>query len=165
MSRISFIRFLPVPAIAECESVLGVVPQAFKASDLALKDLHLHLHLYTFSAGVVGPPQMTSQPVSSAFLCSPLPSGTWRTPGRSIPWWCFHTSFSVCLVFSLSCPPLLSLCLARLFRPDLINGRHVHTTSVCVSLHDSQEVFVWSECLLDFGTDFLVGNVVFVWDM
>ena len=25
--------------------------------------------------------QMTSQPISSIFLCSPLPSGSWRTPG------------------------------------------------------------------------------------
>ena len=30
------------------------------------------------------------------------------------------------------------------------------------SLCDGQEVFVWSECLLDLGTDFLVGNMVFV---
>ena len=37
------------------------------------------------TAGVVGAPQMTSQPVSSSFLCSPLPSGTRRTPGLSIP--------------------------------------------------------------------------------
>ena len=32
------------------------------------------------------------------------------------------------------------------------------------SLYDGQEVFVWSDCLLDFGTDFLVNNMVFVWD-
>ena len=31
----------------------------------------------------------------------------------------------------------------------------------CVSLYDDQ-VFVWSDCLLDLGTDFLVGNMVFV---
>ena len=28
------------------------------------------------------------------------------------------------------------------------------------SLYDGQEVVVWSDCLLDFGTDFLVGNMV-----
>ena len=27
-----------------------------------------------------------------------------------------------------------------------------------VSLYDRQEIFVWSNCLLDLGTDFLVGN-------
>ena len=32
------------------------------------------------------------------------------------------------------------------------------------SLYDGQEVFVWSDCLLDLGTDFLVGNSVFVLD-
>ena len=31
-----------------------------------------------------------------------------------------------------------------------------------VSLYDGQEVFVWFNCLLDLGTDFLVGNMVFV---
>ena len=30
------------------------------------------------------------------------------------------------------------------------------------SLYGRQEVFVWSSCLLDLGTDFLVGNMVFV---
>ena len=31
------------------------------------------------------------------------------------------------------------------------------------SLYDGQEVFVWSDCLLELGTDFLIGNMVFVW--
>ena len=30
-----------------------------------------------------------------------------------------------------------------------------------VSLYNGQEVFVWSDCLLDLGTDFLVGDMVF----
>ena len=30
------------------------------------------------------------------------------------------------------------------------------------SLYDGHEVFVWSDCMLDLGTDFLVGNMVFV---
>ena len=64
--------------------------------------------------------------------------------------------FSVCLVFFP-----LSLCLARWIWPDLMNGKHVHTTTVCVSLRWSG-VFVWSDCLLELGTDFLVGNTVFV---
>ena len=33
------------------------------------------------------------------------------------------------------------------------------------SLHDRQEIFMWSNCLLDLGTDFLVGNMVLVWDV
>ena len=29
---------------------------------------------------------------------------------------------------------------------------------------DGQEIFLWSSCQLDLGTDFLIGNMVFVWD-
>ena len=81
--------------------------------------------IYPLTAGIVGAPQITSKPVSSIFLCSPLPSGTWRTPSLSIPWCCLSTFFSVCLVF---------FPFSLLLRPDLMNGRHVHTTSVYVSL-------------------------------
>ena len=30
------------------------------------------------------------------------------------------------------------------------------------SLYDGREVFVWPNCLLDLGIDFVVGNMVFV---
>ena len=113
---------------------------------------------YPSTARVVGALHTISKPVASIFPCSPLPSGTWRTPGLSITWCCLPTSSSVCLVFFP-----LSLCLARWFWPDLMDGRHDHTTAACVSLRE-QEVFVWCNCLLDLGTDFLVGNMVFVWD-
>ena len=102
---------------------------------------------------------MTWQPVSSIFLCSPLPFRTLQTPGLSITWCCLSTSSSVCLVFFP-----FALCLARWFWPDLMNGRHVHTTAVCV-LYDGQEVFVWPDCLLDLDKDFPVGNMVFVLDV
>ena len=85
--------------------------------------------VYPLTATVVGRRQMISQPISSIFRCSPLTSRIWRTPGLSIPWCCLPTSCSVCLVFFH-----LSLCLARWFWPDLMNGRHDHTTAVCVSL-------------------------------
>ena len=81
------------------------------------------------TAMVVGAPQMILQPVFSIFPCSPLLSGTCRTPGLSIPWCCLLTSYSVCLVLFP-----LSLCLARWFWPYLMNGRHDHTTAVWVSL-------------------------------
>ena len=56
----------------------------------------LFIHFFTFfayplSAKVVWAPQMTSQPFSSIFLRSPLPSGTWRAPDPSISW-CFKTN-------------------------------------------------------------------------
>ena len=55
--------------------------------------------IYPLTLGVVVAPQMISQPISSSFSCSLLPSGTWQTPGPSIPWCCLPTSSSVCLVF------------------------------------------------------------------
>ena len=33
------------------------------------------------------------------------------------------------------------------------------------SFYDGQEVFVWSNCLLDLGTDSLFGNMVIVGDV
>ena len=65
------------------------------------------------------------------------------------------------------CPPCLlppSLCLARWFWPDLMNRRH-YVPLQFASLYDHQEIFVWSTCLLDLSTDFLVGNMVFLWDV
>ena len=82
---------------------------------------------------------LISQPVHSIFPCSPLPPWTWRTPGLSIPWCYLPTTSSVCLVFLT-----LSLCLARWFWPDLVNGRHVHTTAVCVSLQWWGPYVIWS---------------------
>ena len=41
--------------------------------------------IYPLIARVFGAPQMISQPVFSIFPCSPLPSGTCRTPGLSTP--------------------------------------------------------------------------------
>ena len=84
------------------------------------------------TARVVGAPQMILQPVFSIFPCSALPSGTWPTPGLSVPRCCLPTSSSVCLVFFP-----LSLCLARWFWPDLMSGKHDHTSAVCVSLRSS----------------------------
>ena len=48
---------------------------------------------YPLTLRVVGSPQTTSQSVSSILLCSPLPSGTWRTSGPSIPWCCLATFY------------------------------------------------------------------------
>ena len=33
-----------------------------------------------------------------------------------------------------------------------------------VSLYDGQEILMWSDWLFDLGMDFLIGNMVFVWD-
>ena len=92
---------------------------------------------FPLTAGVVGAPQMNSQPVSSNFLCSPLPSGTWQIPGLSIPWCNLFPSFDQTWWMGGMSKPLQ---LGSLFYGN---------------------VFVWSDCLLDLGIDFLNSNVVF----
>ena len=44
-----------------------------------------------------------------------------------------------------------------------MNGRDVHTAEFA-SLYDGQ-VFVWSDCMLNLGTNFLVNDMVFVRDV
>ena len=107
--------------------VNNFIPWAHKGT--CISHISLSHLIYPLTTRVVGAPQMILHPVSTDFLCPPLPSGTWRTPGQSIPWCCLPTSSSVCLVFFP-----LSLCLARWFWPDLINGRHDHTTADSISL-------------------------------
>ena len=69
--------------------------------------------IYPFTARVVGAPRMISQPVSSMFPSSPLPSRTWRTPGLSVPRCCLPIS-SLCLpcLPCLAFNPLLLLILS-----------------------------------------------------
>ena len=119
--------------------------------------------IYPLTARVVGAPQMISQPFFSSFPCSPLPSGTCRTSGLSIPWCCFPTSSTVCLVFFPVSP-----CLARWFWPD-------HTTAVCVSLRWSGLRMIlllarswhglpcWVSVLLGFAKFFGWGYLSFVY--
>ena len=71
--------------------------------------------------------QMTSQPVFSIFLCSPLPSGALLTPGLSI---------------------------------FLMMSSHLFLRALTSSpFHCALQ-----DCLQDLGTEFPVGNMVFVWD-
>ena len=106
--------------------------------------------IYPSAARVAGAPQMISQPVSSIVPCSSLPSGTWRTPGLSIPWCCLPTSPSLCLVFF----PLL-LCLARWFWQDLMNGRHDHTTAVIRLCLKPLSIFKWQRYEIFYSQYFL----------
>ena len=113
------------------------------------------------TVGVIWAPQMTSQPVSSIFLCSPLPSRTTRwTPGLFIPWCCLPTSFSVCLVFF----PLFTVP----YKMALVRPEEQETWKSILfqlaSLYDGHEIFMWSAFLLDRDIGCLVGNMVFIWD-
>ena len=102
---------------------------------------------------------MISQPVSSIFPCYPLPSG-----GRGE----LQASPFPNVVF----PPLPQSALSSSpFHCALQDrfGQTWWTWDMTIPLqfaspHNGQEVFVWSDCLLDLGTDFLVDNIVFVWD-
>ena len=57
-------------------------------------------------------------------------------------------------------PPFTVPCKMVLARPD--EWGHMTIPLQFASLYDRQEIFMWSNCLLDLGTDFLVGNMVFV---
>ena len=99
----SLVTVDPCPAIRTSWNVSGECsPLACRPRDVFGNRLSFTF-IFTFTclltARVVGAPQMISQPVSCIFLCSPLPSVTWRTPGLSIPWYGLPTSSSVCLVF------------------------------------------------------------------
>ena len=96
--------------------------------------------IYPLIARVIGAPQMISLPVSSIFPCYPLLSGTWRTPGLSIPWCCLPTSSSVCM----SSSP---------FHCALQDGfgQTWWTGDMTIPLQFSSlyhgQVFLWSDCL------------------
>ena len=104
-----------------------ITPQTFEVKHLPSQFIRVVLNfmvpgiiiiiiiIYPLTARVVWTPQMILQPVFSIFPCSPLPSGTWPTPGLSIPWCCLPISSSDCLVFS----PLFTVpCKMVLARPD-----------------------------------------------
>ena len=72
-------------------------------------------------------------------------------------------------VHSLMLSAHLFLCLPCLLPPFTVLCQAWRTGNMTISLqfaslYRGQEVFVWSDCLLDLGTDFLDSNMVFVWD-
>ena len=119
------------------------------------RNLISHL-INPLTARVVWASQMISQPVSSTFPVLHCPLGLGELWACPFPNAVFPPLFLSALSSSLS------LWLARWVWPDLMNGKHDHTTAVCISLWSSD--LHGSNCLLDLGTDFLVGNMVFVWD-
>ena len=120
--------------------------------------------IYTLTARVIGAPQMISQPVSSIQFPPFFPV--------------FHCPLRLCELQACPFPnvvflPLpLSALSSSPFHCTLQDGSgqtwwtgNMTIPLQCVSLYDGQEVFVWTSCQLDLGTDFLVGNMVFVWDV
>ena len=155
----SYLMLYAVISYATCHFILGYI-SLYLRLHITLSHATCHYHMliiiiYPVTTKVVGAPQIILQPVSSIFPCSPLPSGTRWTPGLSIPWCCLPTCSSVCLIFFP-----LSLCLARWFWQDLMNGRHVHTTDCSLRLF----TMVRRSLCGPIAWDFLVGNMVFVRD-
>ena len=95
---------------------------------------------------VVGVPHITSHSVSYIFLSSSLPSGLGELKACPFP----NVVFPPFLLSALSSPRSAVPCEMVLARSD--------------ERETSQKVFIWPDCLLDLDTDFLVDNVVFVWD-
>ena len=77
---------------------------------------------------VAGAPLMISQPVSSILPVLRCPLGLHGLQACPFP----VAVFPHLILSALSSSP--SLCLARLFWPDLMNRRRDHTTAVCISL-------------------------------
>ena len=113
--------------------------------------------IYPLTARVVGAPQVISQPVSSIFPILHCHLGLGELQACPFP-----------DVF----PPLpLSALSSSPFHRALQDGfgQTWRTGNMTIplqfaSLCYGQEICVWSDCLLDLGTHFLVGNMIFVWD-
>ena len=79
------------------------------------------------------------------------------------------------LVHSLMLSSHLFLCLPCLLPPFAVPLQDGFCQTWCTgemtiplkfaSVYDGQKIPMWSNCLLDLGTDFLVGSMVFVWDV
>ena len=123
------------------------------------KTMFIIIIINLLTARVARAPQMILQPVFSIFPCSPLPQGLAKLQACPFPY----------VVF----PPLsLSTLSSSPFYCALQDGfgqawwtRDMTIPLQYASLSDGQEVFMWSNCLLDLGMDFLVGNMVFLWDV
>ena len=121
--------------------------------------VHLHLHLFLNREGR----WVTIDDFTTSFLHFSLFGTDLWDLANSRP------------VHSLMFPSQLVFCLPCLLVPftvpwQMVFGQTWWTRDVSIalqfaSLYDGQEVFAWSDCLLDLGTNVLVGNIVFVWDV
>ena len=117
---------------------------------------HHHLIIYPLTARVVGAPQMILQPVSSIFPCSHCPLGLGELKACPFP----DVVFPPLYLSALSSSPF-HCALQDGFGQTWWTGDMTIQLQFA-SLYNGQEVFMWSNCLLDLGTDFLVGKMVCV---
>ena len=109
---------------------------------------------YPLTVGVVRAPKRNSQPVSSIFLCSPRPLGTLQTPGLFFPDNVFPSVF---VLSALSSSPF------HCAMQDGFDGQETCPYHLILhrSLYNVQEIYLWSDCMLDLGTDFLIDDMIF----
>ena len=138
--------------------VNSFVPNTRKADYVSKPHFHPYLQLSLNRESRRGTTDdfTTSSLHFSLFSTTP---GTRRIPGLSIPWCCLPTSSSVCLIFF----PPFHCALQDGFRLTWWMG-DMSIPLQFASLYDGQEVFMWSDCLLNLRTDLLVVNMVFVRD-
>ena len=110
--------------------------------------------IYPLTARVVGAPQMISQLVSSFFSVLHCPLRLGELQACPFP----DVVFPLHLPSALSCSPC-HCALQNGFGQTWWTG-DMSIPLQFASLYDGQEVFVWSDCLLNLGTDFLVGNMM-----
>ena len=109
--------------------------------------------IYPSTARVIEVPQMASQQFFTVLHC-PLELG--ELQARPF----LDVIFPILFLFSLSASPFHCALLDSFGQTGRTGDMSIPLQSA--SLYDSQEVFVWSDCLLDLGTYFLVGNMVVV---
>ena len=130
---------------------------------------HLHLSLncwghwgttitYSLTMGVIGAPQITSQPISPFFSVLHGLLGLGELQAYAFPDLVFPPLF----LSTLSSSPLHCSWQDGFWHSWGIGDMSIPLQFA--SLYDGQELFVWSDFLLSLGTDFLFGNLVFVWD-
>ena len=85
LRRINAIRHYLSEDVTQTNKQTNKLSCAFVRSRFIIIIIIIIIIIYRLTVRIVGAPLMISQPVSSIFPCSPLPSGTWRSPGLSIP--------------------------------------------------------------------------------
>ena len=116
-----------------------VSPSPFQKKTVEVSSMKRHSHHHHLSLNREGRWGTTDDLITSFLHFSLFSTALWAAKSRPVHFLMLtsHLSSPVCLVF-LS----VSLCLARWFWPDLTNGRHDHTTAVCVSLQWSGSLYV-----------------------
>ena len=149
--------------VSGCPQTLGVSSLYFLSLQCQIYLLYVPVQCWyesgftlAFQMRVIWAPQMVSQQVSPFFSVLHCPHGLGK--------------FQACPFHDVVFPPLLLSALSSspfyCASPDGFGQTwwlgDMTISLQFASLYDGQEVFVWSNCLLDLGTDFLVSNMVFI---